>query len=158
MPGRNTPPLSQRRPPTLPGNGADHMDSFEQHAADADHQGAEPRGHENPSRGLVISAPSILPARADAEAGIDLLDDLVSVFSRYVVLPSGGAEAAALWIVHAHAHDAATISPILAITSPVMRCGKTTMLELLQALTPNPLMTCNVTAPALFRLIDKYSP
>jgi len=39
-----------------------------------------------------------------------------------------------------------------------MRCGKTTMLELLQALTPNAILTSNVTAPALFRLVDKYSP
>jgi hypothetical protein len=79
-------------------------------------------------------------------------------FCQYVILPSGGAEAAALWTVHAHAHDAATTSPILAITSPEMRCGKTTMLEILQALTPKSILTSNVTAPALLRLVDRYSP
>lgn len=94
----------------------------------------------------------------EAADGIALLDELVAVFSRYLVLPKGGAEAAALWTVHAHAHDAASISPLLAITSPEMRCGKTTMLEILQALTPNAILTSNVTAPALFRLVDKYSP
>jgi len=42
----------------------------------------------------------------------------------------------ALWIVHAHAHDTALTSPILAITSPTPECGKTTLLTLLDALVP----------------------
>jgi hypothetical protein len=102
--------------------------------------------------------PILARPHSKEEQGIGLLNELVAVFSRYVILPRGGAEAAALWVIHAHAHDAARISPILAITSPEMRCGKTTMLELLQALTPNAILTSNVTAPALFRLVDKYSP
>jgi hypothetical protein len=107
----------------------------------------------------AVKSLSILASRhPEEEDGIDLLNDLVSIFSKYVILPGGGAEAAALWTAHAHAHDAATISPILAVTSPEMRCGKTTMLEVLQALTPNAILTSNVTAPALFRLVDRYSP
>jgi hypothetical protein len=98
-----------------------------------------------------------LPALVNRD-GIALLDELVAVFSRHVILPRGAAEAVALWTFHSHAHDAAHISPILAVTSPEMRCGKTTLLEILQALTPNPILTCNVTAPAIFRLVDKFAP
>ena len=46
----------------------------------------------------------------------------------------GAAEAMALWILHAHAHDASVISPILAITSPTPECGKTTTLTALAML------------------------
>ena len=113
------------------------------------------RGGSVPANKVLTTLARRYPEEGD---GIDLLNDLASVFSQYVILPSGGAEAAALWTVHAHAHDAATISPILAITSPEMRCGKTTMLEILQALTPKSILTSNVTAPALFRLVDRYSP
>jgi hypothetical protein len=103
---------------------------------------------------------AMLPALVNPQGqnGIALLDELVAVFTRHVILPRGASEALALWTVHARAHDAAHISPILAITSPEMRCGKTTLLEILQALTPNPVLTCNVTAPAIFRLVDKFAP
>jgi hypothetical protein len=35
--------------------------------------------------------------------------------------------AAALWTVHSHALEAAAASPLLALTSPEKRCGKTTL-------------------------------
>jgi hypothetical protein len=113
-----------------------------------------------PQKSAFTNSDALLPAlvRNEAASGIGLLDELVAVFSRYIILPKGGVEAAALWTFHAHAHDAASISPILAITSPEMRCGKTTMLEILQTLTPNAILTSNVTTPALFRLVDKYAP
>ena len=79
-------------------------------------------------------------------------------FTRHVVLPVGGADAAALWTLHAHAHDTAAISPILAITSPTPECGKTTLLTLLGALVPKPLAASNITAAPLFRAVEKWRP
>jgi putative DNA primase/helicase len=88
----------------------------------------------------------------------ELLDELVAVLNRYVILPHGAAEAIALWIVHAHAHDAARISPLLALLSPDRRCGKTTALELIGSLVPRPLTTANITSAALFRVIETVKP
>ena len=90
--------------------------------------------------------------------GAQLLDDLAAAIAAHVILPPGGADAVALWLAHAHAHDMAAISPILAITSPTPECGKTTLLSLLGKLTPRPLPTSNVTAAALFRAVDKWRP
>ena len=59
--------------------------------------------------------------------GAGLLDFLVRTIRRHAILPTGAPEAVALWVLHAHAHDAATISPILVITSPTPECGKTTV-------------------------------
>lgn len=90
--------------------------------------------------------------------GADLADELEEVFSRYIVLPQGAAAALALWTLHSHAHDASAVSPILAITSPEKRCGKSTLLSLLGALTRRPLPVANVTVAALFRAAEQWQP
>jgi putative DNA primase/helicase len=104
--------------------------------------------------------PSVHEGSSDSEPinGIRLLDELVDVLNRYLVLPHGAAEAIALWIVHAHAHDAARISPLLALLSPDRRCGKTTALELIGSLVPRPLTTANITSAALSRVIETVKP
>ncbi len=91
-------------------------------------------------------------------AGDALLSSLADTFDRYLVLPRGAADALALWVLHAHAHDTAAISPILAITSPAPECGKTTCLTLLGALVPRPLFASNITPAALFRAVEKWRP
>ena len=106
-------------------------------------------------RRLVLEDPEPWPEPVD---GADLLEEMVLAISRYVVLPYGGATAAALWVMHAHAHDASEVSPILAISSPEKRCGKTTLLHLLGALVPRTLPASNITAAALFRAVEKFHP
>jgi putative DNA primase/helicase len=94
----------------------------------------------------------------DPVDGKQLLNDLAFTARRYLVLPAGAASAIALWIVHAHAHDSAAISPVVGITSPTPECGKTTLLSLLSALVPRPLPASNITAAALFRAVEKWRP
>lgn len=94
----------------------------------------------------------------DVVDGATLLNGLVAAYKRFVALPPGGAEALALWTVHTHAHDAASVSPILSITSPEKRCGKTTTLRVLGALVPRHLPTSNTTLAPLFRSIEKWRP
>lgn len=88
----------------------------------------------------------------------ELVGDLAAIILRYMVLPRGGAETVVLWILHCYFHDAALISPILAVTSPSPECGKTTLLDLLDALVPRPLSSSNITTAALFRSVEKWSP
>ena len=94
----------------------------------------------------------------DPVDGGQLLKDLVEALQTHVILEEQAAIAVALWIMHAHAHDAANISPILAIISPEKRCGKTTLLSLLSELTPNPLLAANITAAAVFRSVEVWRP
>src|SRR5438128_1860471 len=49
----------------------------------------------------------------DPVDGGNLLDRLTEVARKHLVLPNGAAEAIALWVVHAHAHDCFDISPVL---------------------------------------------
>lgn len=85
-------------------------------------------------------------------SGAEVLDEFTSRITQHVVLHPQAAEAVALWIVHAHAHDSAVVSPILAITSPTADCRKTTRLTLLGALVRRPLPVGNLTSTTLFRL------
>jgi len=94
----------------------------------------------------------------EAVDGARLLDELKQSVRRHVVLSDAAAEAVALWVLHAHAHDTSAISPILAITSPTPGCGKTTLLTWLGALVPRMLSASNVTAAALFRAVEKWRP
>jgi len=90
--------------------------------------------------------------------GSQLLLTLIEALRAHVILPKHAYLPVALWILHAHAHDAAAISPILAIISPEKRCGKTTLLSLLQELTPNALLAANITAAAVFLAIKVWRP
>ena len=90
--------------------------------------------------------------------GAGLLDFLAATVRKHVVTPLLAPETLALWIMHAHAHAAWTISPLLAATSPTPECGKTTLLTLIGALVPRPVAASNITAAALFRAIEKWHP
>ncbi|MEQ1856404.1 MAG: DUF3631 domain-containing protein [Longimicrobiales bacterium] len=93
-----------------------------------------------------------------AVGGAELLDELAETFTRHLSQPEGAATAEALWTVHTYAHDAAMVSPILALTSPSKRCGKTTALTLLSGLVARPILGSNITPAALFRAVEKYRP
>jgi putative DNA primase/helicase len=90
--------------------------------------------------------------------GADVLSEVAETFSRYLALPSGAADALALWCAHAHVYDAFTCSPRLNITSPEKQCGKTTLRDVLAQLVPRPLATENLTVAVLFRMVQAGKP
>jgi putative DNA primase/helicase len=107
---------------------------------------------------IAPTQPESFQAGKSAEHGAALLDAIAVAARRHVVPPDGAAEMTALFVMHCHAHDAAQFSPILAITSPDSGCGKTTLMRLLQALTPAPLLTANATTAGLYRQIAWRKP
>lgn len=119
------------------------------------------RGLENQKpqagQGTAVSFPEPQPW-PDPIDGATLLSDLAGVFTKYVVLPAGAAEALALWTAFTWFHDRFQISPLLTITSPQKRCGKTTLLAVLGQLVPRPLPAANMTAATVYRAIEAFSP
>ncbi len=95
------------------------------------------------------------PEPVDGDA---LLDSITLAVRRYLVLPPNGAEVIALWVIAAHAFNGFQISPRLHVRSPLPRCGKTIVLDVLECLTPRSIRTENVTTAVLFRLVDGYQP
>jgi hypothetical protein len=90
--------------------------------------------------------------------GAEVLDAVVTAITRHVNLPLEAAHAAALWCAHSHALDLAWFNPRLAICSPVKRCGKTTLVEVLSGMVARPKPTSGITPSVVFRMIDKYRP
>jgi putative DNA primase/helicase len=118
----------------------------------AERRPEEPTG--NGTR-LDLSPPTPWP---DVVDGAMLLDDIAATFRRYVVAPDGGTDAMALWVMHAHAEAAAFVSPLLALTSPEKRCGKTTALAVIGALAPKALSAASITPAVIFRVVERYRP
>jgi hypothetical protein len=115
------------------------------------------RSDDSAAKGKALELPEPEPWGKPVE-GAELIADLVEQIRRYVALSEHAALAAALWVIHAHAHDAAFHSPRLTITSPTMRCGKSTLLRTIGRLVPRPLATANITPAATFRVIEACKP
>jgi len=113
------------------------------------------REREEAANGIFLADPEPWPKAVD---GPTLLAEIERTLARFVVMPPEAAMAVALWTVYAHAYDSFDISPILSITSPTMRCGKTLLLQIIGALVPKALATSNITPAALFRSIETYRP
>ena len=97
-----------------------------------------------------------LATGTELDSGADLLEDLRAWFARYIVTRSGhGYVILALWTAHAHALDAWQTTPRLLLTSALPSCGKTTVLEHLERLTPAPLFGSHAT-PALIARITAH--
>ncbi len=93
-----------------------------------------------------------------AEGLRGVLDEIVVMLNRFVVLPESAAEAVALYILQTHLVDLAEFAPMLVVTSPEMRCGKSTLLTLLAELVREPSAAANASAAALFRVIEATKP
>ncbi|MEM7481069.1 MAG: DUF3631 domain-containing protein [Acidobacteriota bacterium] len=108
-----------------------------------------------PGRSLVFAEFEPWP---EAVEGGALLAELEATFERYTVLAPGAAVALALWTLFTYCFDAFPVSPLLALTSPEKRCGKTTLVTLLSNLVRRPLPASNISPAALFRAVEAYEP
>jgi hypothetical protein len=92
-------------------------------------------------------------------SGADLLDELHAAFTKYVAFPSAAAaDAVVLWVAATHAQPAWEHGPRLALLSPVKRCGKSRLLDVIEATCHSPLMTVNASVAALVRSITDDPP
>ncbi|MEV6890774.1 DUF3631 domain-containing protein [Kribbella sp. NPDC051137] len=86
--------------------------------------------------------------------GAELLDDVAATITRYVILPSPAALiAVVLWIAATHAVPAWNCAARLVIRAPQRRCGKSRLLDLVEAMCHQPMMTANASPSAVYRSI-----
>jgi hypothetical protein len=97
--------------------------------------------------------------RGRAELGAPLLAELHAALCRYVVFPSPeAADAVALWVAASHAQPAWEHAPRLAVVSPLKRCGKSRLLDVVAETCHEPLITVNATIAAVVRSIGSDPP
>jgi hypothetical protein len=82
------------------------------------------------------------------------LDDVRTFVRRFCVFPDDNALAAVtLWAAHAHMIRHFHTTPRLAILSPEAHSGKTRVLDVLNLLVPDPMLSLNASPPAIFRTL-----
>lgn len=97
--------------------------------------------------------------KSDTRELADLLDVLLETLMRYVIFPSPAfAHAVTLWIAATHAQGAWQHATRLIVKSPEKRCGKSRLLDLIEATCHKPLVTVNASVAAIYRSIDPADP
>jgi hypothetical protein len=103
-----------------------------------------------------MRVPAIPPPRPH---GAGLLGELHAMLTRYVVFPSPqAADAVALWVAATHVQPAWEHAPRLAVVSPLKRCGKSRLLDVVAETCHGPLITVNATIAAVVRSIGEDPP
>ena len=126
-------------------------------ALDSEVKGLRKKSKTEAMQGNEISFPDILPWPQPVN-GSDLLSEIRNLYKRFTVLPKHTDNVLAVYTVFTYAIEYVHVAPILAIRSPVMRCGKSTVLTILSRTTYRAKMSANILPAALFRTIAKYSP
>ncbi|MGI5322063.1 DUF3631 domain-containing protein [Actinomadura nitritigenes] len=101
------------------------------------------------------------PATGDDQQvnGAALLDSLRAALTRYVILPSAqAADAVTLWIAATHAQPVWPHAPRLVIRAPEKRCGKSRLLDVVEATCHVPFITVNSSPAAVYRSITDDPP
>jgi Protein of unknown function (DUF3631) len=88
----------------------------------------------------------------------DTLDEAVAAYSRYLVLPDGGAVKMAIWSLGTHCFQCFPIFPRLAVTSPEKECAKSLLLRVLKCTSARPVIMTNANIAPLFRMISVCRP
>jgi putative DNA primase/helicase len=107
--------------------------------------------------GTAVTFPDIEDWPDDV-TGEKLLDAISNTIKRFLVLPVGGAVVFALWVMHTFLLDVADASPVLGVTSPEKRCGKTLVLEIAEMLVKRPLLAASITPAAVYRTVEACTP
>jgi hypothetical protein len=87
-----------------------------------------------------------------------LLNDVGAFVRRFVVLNDTQVDAITLFEAHTHAIEAFDTTGYLSVSSPLKRCGKTRLLEVIELVVRQPLPTANISDAALFRAIGELTP
>jgi hypothetical protein len=77
---------------------------------------------------------------------------------RYIIVSEEQAAIMAAWILHTYAFDASDTTPYIHITAPEKACGKSRLMETLEAIACAPIRSGGMSAAALVRCIDTMSP
>jgi hypothetical protein len=94
-------------------------------------------------------------ARRSPRPDPDLLPVVLKLIEQHIAVTAEERLAIALWIFHAHVFDRFSITPRLALSSPVRGCGKTTVLTLIELLVPEGNRTDSVSAAAIYHQLEQ---
>ena len=89
---------------------------------------------------------------------LDLVEEIEDRLERHIVMPSESRLSIALWVASSYCYDSFRIFPRMVIHSPEKRCGKTTTMEIIDAIVNKGILASNCSSAAVFRVIEEYAP
>jgi putative DNA primase/helicase len=107
--------------------------------------------------GQALTYPPVNPW-PDPVDGAELLTEISATLPQYVRLSNAEYDAVALGVVHLQAFDFFDVVPIVTISSPQHRSGKTRLMRLAARVSPKALFISGNTAAFLVRAIDRDHP
>jgi hypothetical protein len=111
----------------------------------------------DPALPPVPALPPMTPEDAATITG-ELLETCRAWIRRYIIVSDEQAVIMAAWTLHTYAFDAAETTPYIHITAPERACGKSRLMETLEALAAVPVRSGGMTAAALVRTIEAKRP
>ena len=87
-----------------------------------------------------------------------LLNEIANSVKLHVICEKEIADASALWIPMTYLTDTFDIAPLLIITAPEMRCGKSEFKRLIGKMVHRPVEADNMSVAVLFRCFDLWQP
>ncbi len=109
------------------------------------------------TQGSKVAFPDIEPW-LDVVNGSELLNDIAATIKRFVVAPETAIIAASLFVLHTYSFDLGETSPILFITGPTKRCGKSRLLASLLRMVFRPFAAASASAAGIYRTIELHHP
>src|SRR5271166_5742173 len=97
---------------------------------------------------------SAAPQASTEAPTVNVLDLVLRLIELHIAVTPTERMAIALWILHCWLFDQFTITPRLALLSPVRRCGKTTLLALIELLVDESFRIDEVSPATVFHQID----
>ncbi len=91
-------------------------------------------------------------------SGVEVMGAIEATINRFMVLPSGASAALSAWIACTYVYDQFHIFPKLIIHSPQKRCGKSTALDIVEALSNKALFSSSISQAAIYRVIEGHRP
>jgi hypothetical protein len=122
-----------------------------------DEEVAKLRSNENAGQGQAVTfdEPEVWPERVEVAT---LLESLRRLIHRHVIVDDHAAVTTALWIAITYVVAVLAVLPFLVARSPVLRCGKTSLLTIIGLLAYRALATSNISPAATFRVIEAAQP
>ncbi len=106
-----------------------------------------------------VTAPKpSMTLRDAARLTAELLRQCRAWIRRYIIVTDEQAIIMAAWTLHTYVFDAAETTPYIHITAPERACGKSRLMEALEALAAAPVRSGGMTAAALVRTIEAKKP
>ena len=116
----------------------------------------DPGGDADHGAATDIETVEIWPHPVD---GASLAEEIRDRLKAHVVFgASGDADCAALWIIGSYLMDTWRLWPRLLVTSPTKACGKSTLLEAIDAMAHRGFIVSNASPAAIFRAIEAWKP